>query len=443
MVVRFQGGANAGHTLIHSGETFILHLIPSGILHAKNQCLIGAGVALDLELLFLELQELEEKGISLKKNQLLISDMATVLFPYHRLLDRQRESRAIKEGAFIGTTQKGIGPAYEDRAARTALVFKDLFLEDKLLKDKLERSLMEKKYLLEKLYLPTPKDAGNSNRKDNNHKGTNKDKNNDTNTNRGNRKSKKFQNLESSFLLRFIKKHREKLAHHRCSDVSLSVYNALRERKTVLFESAQGTMLDLFQGTYPFVTSSSTLAGAVCTGVGIGPKSIHKVLGVVKAYTTRVGEGPFPTELKNEIGNELQKKGGEKGATTGRMRRCGWLDLVALKYAIRVNGIDTLAITKLDVLSGFKEIGVCTAYEKGGELFQEFPLGKDLSQFKPRIEMLPGWSKDLSTLTSRNELPREVAQLLDFICLQTNTPVDIVSLGPERRQILWIKPLLD
>ena len=426
IVVRFQGGANAGHTLIHSGQTFVLHLIPSGILHRKNQCLIGAGVALDLELLCLELKGLEKRDILLKNKQLLISDMATVLLPHHRLIDRERENRAIKGKTFIGTTQKGIGPAYEDRVARRALIFKDIFLEDKLLKGKLERSLMERKYLLETLYKLKPVNREGS-------KGGSKNKN----------QLKELQNLETGFLLRFIKKHRKKLENHRCSDVSLFVHNALKERKTVLFESAQGAMLDILQGTYPFVTSSSTLAGSVCTGVGIGPKSIHKVLGVMKAYTTRVGEGPFPTELKNGIGMRLQQKGGEKGATTGRPRRCGWLDLVALKYAIRINGIDALAITKLDVLTGFGEIGVCTAYKKGGKFFREFPLGEDLSQFEPHIKMFSGWDKGLNSLASRSELPRGVIQLLDFIRTQTDTPIDLVSLGPERNQTLWIKPLLD
>ena len=414
VVVRFQGGANAGHTLIHSGETFVLHLIPSGILHDKNQCLIGAGVTLDFELLCVELQALEKRGISLKGERLLISDMATVLLPYHRLLDRKREERAEKAsgGVKIGTTQKGIGPAYEDRAARSALVFRDLFLGDSLLKSKLDHSLMEKKYLLEKLYKPALK-------------------------------GKELKALDSKFLLRFIKKHRSQLEHYRCSDVSLFVHNALRKRKTVLFESAQGTMLDLFQGTYPFVTSSTTLAGAACTGVGIGPRAIQKVIGVVKAYATRVGEGPFPTELKKDVGKQLQQKGGERGATTGRLRRCGWLDLVALKYAIRVNGVDSLALTKLDVLSGFKEIGMCTAYEKGGKYFRDFPLGEDLSQFKAHIEMLPGWSKEVGSIVTRTELPRELIQFLDFIRTQTDRPIDLVSVGPERRQTLWIKPLLD
>ncbi|MCB0351087.1 MAG: adenylosuccinate synthase, partial [Bdellovibrionales bacterium] len=309
-VVRYQGGANAGHTLVVDGKKTVLHLVPSGILHPNTICVIGAGVVLDVEKLAEEILALQKNGLLKDPKQLLISDSATVLLSYHRQLDQAREKAAGLEK--IGTTGKGIGPAYEDRASRKAILFGDLFNTDTL-KAKLEASLKEKNFLLEKMYEQKPAD---------------------------------IQDVLASAL-----KAAEKLAPFRCRDTSLVVHKALRQNKKILFEGAQGTLLDLLHGTYPFVTSSSTLSGSACVGVGVGPGAIDKVIGITKAYTTRVGSGPFPTELDDENGERLRAVGQEFGATTGRSRRCGWLDLVALRYALRINGITNLALMKIDVLS--------------------------------------------------------------------------------------------
>ena len=286
-VVRYQGGANAGHTLIVEGKKTVLHLIPSGVLHQDTKCVIASGVVLDVETLFREIEALKLNGLLQDPSQLLISDKCTVLLSYHRKLDQAREMAAGREK--IGTTGKGIGPAYEDRASRKAILFGDLFYPDTL-KEKIESSLKEKNYLL-KMYGEEPVNADEV--------------------------------MESA--LKFAKE----LEPYRCEDTSLLVHQAIRKGQKVLFEGAQGTLLDLMHGTYPYVTSSSTLAGSVCSSVGIGPRSIDKVIGITKAYTTRVGSGPFPTELNNEVGERMRDVGKEFGSTTGRTRRCGWLDLVA------------------------------------------------------------------------------------------------------------------
>ena len=296
-VVRYQGGANAGHTLIVDGKKTVLHLVPSGILHPSTTCVIAAGVVLDIETLFQEIQALKANGLMTNPEQLLISDNCTVLLSYHRKLDQARESSLGREK--IGTTGKGIGPAYEDRASRKAILFGDLFSPDTL-KEKIQASLKEKNYLL-KMYGQEP--------------------------------------VSEDEILSTVTKFAQELKPHRCQDTSLLVHKASKKGQKILFEGAQGTLLDLMHGTYPFVTSSSTLAGSVCSSVGIGPRSIDKVIGITKAYATRVGSGPFPTELDNEVGEKMRSVGHEFGATTGRTRRCGWLDLVALRYAVRINGI--------------------------------------------------------------------------------------------------------
>jgi adenylosuccinate synthase len=400
-VVRYQGGANAGHTLIVEGKKTVLHLIPSGVLHKNVICVIAAGVVLDIEALTTEITALKASGHLQNPKQLLISDSCTVLLPYHRSLDMAREGAMGHEK--IGTTGKGIGPAYEDRASRKAVLLGDIFDPDTL-KKKLVDSLKEKNFLLEKFYGKDP--------------------------------------FKVDDLMDKILKLAEELKPYRCRDCSLVTHKALKSGKKVLFEGAQGTLLDLLHGTYPYVTSSSTLSGSACVGAGVGPASIDKVVGIAKAYTTRVGSGPFPTELSDEVGEKLRKDGAEFGATTGRPRRCGWLDLVALRYAIRINGITNLALMKLDVLSGHKEIRVCSSYKLRGETITEYPTSPgDLAEVEPIYESLPGWSEDLTNLRSLKDLPRNLSDYVNFVGTQLGTPVDMISVGPDRDQTLWIKPL--
>lgn len=400
-VVRYQGGANAGHTLVVDGKKTVLHLVPSGVLHPNTVCVIGAGVVLDVEKLSEEIKALQENGLLRDPKQLLISDSATVLLSYHRKLDQAREEAAGLEK--IGTTGKGIGPAYEDRASRKAILFGDLF-NAQTLRAKLAASLKEKNFLLEKMYKQKPEDA--------------------------------------EVVFAAASQAAEKLAPFRCRDTSLVVYKALKQNKKILFEGAQGTLLDLLHGTYPFVTSSSTLAGSACIGTGVGPGVIDKVIGITKAYTTRVGSGPFPTELANDIGERLRSVGQEFGATTGRSRRCGWLDLVALRYALRINGITNLALMKLDVLSGMKEIQVCTAYELDGHMIKDYPVSPgDLERSQPIYETLPGWADDITVVKNVKDLPKNAQDYAQFIGKELATPIDVISVGPGRDQTLWLKPL--
>lgn len=403
-VVRYQGGANAGHTLVVDGKKTVLHLVPSGVLHKNTKCLIAAGVVLDIKQMTTEIDALKLNGHLSDSSQLQISDGATVLLNYHRRLDMARE-KALKNEK-IGTTGKGIGPAYEDRASRKALLFGHLFLPTDKLKEKIERSLKEKNFLLEKYYNEEP--------------------------------------FSVDEVLKEAQAYAEKLSAYRCNDASWEVYKAIKGGKRVLFEGAQGTLLDITHGTYPFVTSSSTLAGSACVGVGIGPKFIDKVIGITKAYTTRVGSGPFPTELNDTTGEELQKKGAEFGATTGRPRRCGWLDLVALKYAIRTNGLTSLALMKMDVLSGMDEIEVCTAYDVDGTQVEEFPMSSwGVKDVKPIYKKLKGWSENIEEVTDYNDLPQNAKDYVQFIAKETNIPVDVVSIGPSRKQTLWLSPLFE
>ena len=401
LVVRYQGGANAGHTLVVNGVKTVLHLVPSGILHSKTTCVIGAGVVLDVEEVLSEIQALRTAGLIQNPEQLKISDQATVLLSYHRSLDRAREAALGHEK--IGTTGRGIGPAYEDRCSRKAILFSDLFDPDNL-RQRLEESLKEKNFLLQNFYKAEP--------------------------------------VELEPLYKRLLILADELSPYRCKDASLMVHKALRAGKKVLFEGAQGTMLDLLHGTYPFVTSSSTIAGSACIGSGIGPNAAQKIVGITKAYTTRVGSGPFPTELTGDLGERIRKEGAEFGATTGRPRRCGWLDLVAMKYAIRVNGITSLALMKLDVLSGHERIDVCTAYKLDGQEIKDLPVAvSDLERVEPVYRTLPGWNDDLSQVRAINDLPTAARDYIQFIGNELATPIDVVSVGPGREQTLWIKPL--
>jgi adenylosuccinate synthase len=401
-VVRYQGGANAGHTLVVDGKKTVLHLIPSGILHKDVTCVIAAGVVLDIVTLVDEIRALKVNGFLDRASQLLISDSCTVLLPYHRRLDQAREKALGNEK--IGTTGRGIGPAYEERASRKAIVFGDLFGPEETLRQKLQAALNEKNFLLENYY-----------------------------------KEKPFSVDE---LLDVIKTCAEELKDFRSKDTSLVIHKALRTSKKVLFEGAQGSLLDLLHGTYPYVTSSSTLAGSALVGSGVGPSQTLSVIGITKAYTTRVGSGPFPTECDDEVGEELRKRGHEFGATTGRERRCGWLDLVALKYAIRVNGITSLALMKLDVLSGFDEVKVCTAYELDGKEITEYPVSPgELARCKPKYVAQKGWKEDLTQARSLKDLPRYAQDYVQFLSSSLATPIDVISIGPGRDQTLWIRPL--
>lgn len=401
LIVRFQGGSNAGHTLVVNGKKTVLHLIPSGILHADKQCVIASGVVVDIFGLSEEIRKLKETGFKITGQQLLISDSATALLPYHKVLDQARE-KALSEGK-IGTTGKGIGPAYEDRAARRALIMADLF-DEKTLMSKLEFVLKEKNTLLTKLYdLPE---------------------------------------IKAKDIYDQIQTVINDLRPYRTADVSLLVSQKIKQNKRVLFEGAQGTLLDVLHGTYPYVTSSSTIAGSGSVSAGLGPHHLSKIVGVFKAYCTRVGSGPFPTELTNEVGAKIQKDGHEFGSTTGRARRCGWLDLVALKYAIRLNGINSLAMMKLDVLSEHDQIGVCVGYKLNGETITEFPTSTELvSKLEPVIEYLPGWKDDLTQIKSIKDLPLNAVNYINFVSQQAGCPIDVVSVGPDRDQTLWIKPL--
>ncbi|MYE07436.1 MAG: adenylosuccinate synthase [Oligoflexia bacterium] len=396
-VIRYQGGSNAGHTLNIAGQKKVLHLIPSGVFHSNTVCVISAGVVLDIETLVSEIQAIKKSGDGLSTpSKLLISDSATVLLDYHKVLDQAREKGVEK----IGTTGKGIGPAYEDRASRKALLLRDLFLDKKILKQKLEHALSEKNFLIEKFY--------------------------------------KEQAISLENILKKILFLREELRPYRCQDTSFTIHKALIENKKVLFEGAQGSLLDILHGTYPYVTSSNTVAGAALVGSGIGPGFIKKVIAITKAYTTRVGGGPFPTECQDKQGVFLQKKGEEWGATTGRKRRCGWLDLPALKYAVRVSGITHLALMKLDVLSYMKEIPICIAYQLNGKTVHNYPIhSSELTSYRPVYKTLPGWQEDISSIKKFEDLPKAAQNYIALIKQESGVPIDMVSVGPARSATLW------
>jgi adenylosuccinate synthase len=400
-VVRYQGGANAGHTLVVKDQKIVLHLIPSGILRPDSTCVIGPGTVIDPEALWEEVQTLKSLGLLTQERQLQLSDQATLVFPFHKALDQAREKQLGDKK--IGTTGRGIGPAYEDRAGRRAILLRDLFEAHSVLEEKIHQALQEKNILLKHYKEPL---------------------------------------FEVKAMLQWALGWKEKLAPYRGGDVGVQLSRSLKAGKRVLFEGAQGSLLDVFHGTYPFVTSSSTIAAGALTSLGLGAHHISGVIGVMKAYATRVGSGPFPSELFDETGKLLQEKGHEFGSTTGRARRCGWLDLVALKYAIRLNGITNLAMMKLDVLSHVDKIGVCVAYEIGGRQVTETPTSlAEWEQAKPVIEYLPGWKEDLSKAMSLKDLPRHATNYIDFVSKQLGTPIDVISVGPGREQTLWVKPL--
>lgn len=392
IVARYQGGPNAGHSVVINGEKFVLHLIPSGILHPDKICVIGNGVVISLEAISKEMDELESRGVHIGEN-LLISDRAHLIMPYHIAFEAAVESS--KNGRRIGTTLRGVGPTYSDKMDRLCGIrVVDLF-EDDLLEDKIAYNLRRKASYIPPECLPDKEE-----------------------------------------ILKRCKELRERIRPH-VTDTVRFMNEAVRAGKSILCEGAQGTMLDVDFGTYPYVTSSNTSVGGVITGLGVGPRAIDEVMGVVKAYTTRVGEGPFPTELKDKVGEEMRRRGVEYGATTGRPRRCGWLDMVALKYAVQINGFTKLAITKLDVLDVFERIKVCVAYEYNGTRLTDFPSSLSvLSNCKPIYEELPGWVSPTSEIRDPDELPANARRYLDYISEMLHTPISIVSVGPERNQTL-------
>jgi len=393
-VVRFQGGNNAGHTMVVQGEQFISHLVPSGILQGKA-CYLGNGMVIDPGVLLQEIDYLQSHGIQADPDRIRISEKAHVIMPYHKSLDHAREIQ--KGDDKIGTTGRGIGPCYEDKATRRGIRFVEL-INPQLLADRVRQILAEKNFILEK-YL----DAAT---------------------------------LDVDEIISEYNDFADRLAPY-VGNISVELHQNLKTGKQILFEGAQGTHLDIDHGTYPFVTSSNTLSGNACCGAGIGPKEIDHVIGIVKAYTTRVGRGPFPSELFDETGDTIQKKGAEFGATTGRRRRCGWLDTVILNNAVRLNGLTGLAVTKLDILDGLESINICTAYDYKGQKLDYFPGDLQvLAACKPIYETWPGWSEDISSIRDFDQLPENTKKYLKRIEEVTETPINIVSVGPAREETI-------
>ncbi len=392
-VVRFQGGNNAGHTVVVNDEKFILHLLPSGIINSSGKCIIGAGVVVDIEVLLDEIEKLEKRGRNL--DNLLIDERAHIIMPYHIEIDKAKEEAMGKNK--IGTTQRGIGPCYVDKIARNGIRIGDL-LDIERFKDKLTWNVNEKNDMLK-------------------------------------RYGKETFNLEE--LYEKFMKLSEKIKF-RIIDGVVEINEAIENGKTVLFEGAQALMLDIDYGTYPYVTSSSPTAGGVTVGTGVSPKKIERILGVMKAYTTRVGEGPFPTELENEIGEKLRTVGHEFGATTGRPRRCGWLDLVIGRYAVLIDGLTDIVLTKLDVLTGFDKIKVAVGYEIDGKIYNSYPGNlRKSKELKVIYEELDGWKEDITKIKNYEDLPENCKKYVEYIEKKLNCNISMISVGPERSQNIY------
>jgi adenylosuccinate synthase len=394
-VARYQGGNNAGHTVVKKSGEFVLHLIPSGIFHPKVRCVIGNGVVVDPKALIEEIQMLQKKGVSVK-GRLFISERAHLIFPYHRIYDRLREDK--KGFIKIGTTGRGIGPSYGDKALRSGIRVVDLY-DPALFAHKLEKSLLEKNEIFRKIYGVQPFD---------------------------------FKKIHAEYL-----SYAKKIKPFVC-DTALLLNEAVRQKKSILFEGAQGTHLDVDHGTYPFVTSSYVTAGGAAVGTGVPPTALGKVVGVVKAYTTRVGEGPFPTEFGDELMNRIRQKGKEFGATTGRARRCGWFDAVLVKYSCMVNGIDEIAVTKLDVLDDLKTIQVCVGYRYRGKTYKTFPASLAVQQnARPVYENHPGWLCDTSGCKRFSDLPANAKKYLNRLSRLLSAPITILSVGSHENQTIF------
>lgn len=398
-VVRFQGGDNAGHTVYAGDEKFVLHLLPSGVLQCRGKCIIANGVVVNPKSFIREIEQLESKGM--KTDHVFISRRAHVIMPYHIMLDTYREEE--QGGTEIGTTKKGIGPCYEDKIARVGIRMVDL-LNPEVLREKIEKNLRVKNSMFEKYFEKPTMD---------------------------------LDGIYHEFL------EIGKKLQHRIVDTEVELNEAIKAGKNVLFEGAQALMLDIDFGTYPYVTSSSPSTGGVCTGAGVPPTALQNLIGVSKAYTTRVGNGPFPSELDNELGEHIRKVGHEFGATTGRPRRTGWLDLVSLKHACMINGINNLVITKLDVLTGIKPLKIVTAYKtEDGKIIDYFTSSTTkLYHYEPIFEELEGWDEDITAVRSYDELPANAKKYIEFIEHYLGINVYLVSVGPERSQNIIRKEL--
>ncbi len=399
IVARFQGGNNAGHTLVIKGKKTILHLIPSGILHDNKICIIGNGVVFDPAVFLQEIEELQEGNLLPPNTKLFISEKAHLIMPYHRSIDQARESRTA--GKKIGTTGRGIGPAYEDKVARIGIRVGDLYEED-LFREKLRHNLEEKNFLLTNFF--------------------------------------KEKSLDEKEITDQYLDYAQKIKSY-VTDTSLILDHEIKQGKKVLFEGAQGSHLDIDHGTYPYVTSSNTVSANASCGSGIGPNIINKVVGICKAYTTRVGEGPFPTELKDDIGNHMQQVGQEFGATTGRKRRCGWLDMVLVRQSVRVSGINMLAITKLDVLTGLEKVKICVGYKSAnGNFTHAAPASiKALSECQPVYEEFDGWKNDIRYAREMSELPANTRKFLKRLEELAEAKIILVSVGPGREETIVLE----
>ncbi|MGD0915753.1 MAG: adenylosuccinate synthase [Thermodesulfobacteriota bacterium] len=395
VVVRFQGGNNAGHTIVLRGEKFVFHLIPSGILYGNKKCIIGNGVVLDPAVLIEEITEVKKRGYFKDDSQLMISEDAHLILPYHRRIDIARE-KIFK----IGTTGRGIGPAYEDKVARSGIRVVDL-LDEKIFRRKLEENLAHKNlYLVQVL------------------------------------KERSFEVSEILDEYLDLKRQLEKYVR----DTSLVVYEEIQKGNHVLFEGAQGALLDVDHGTYPYVTASNTVAGNACAGSGIGPTMIDSVIGVAKAYTTRVGEGPFPTELRDQVGDKIRERGGEYGSTTGRPRRCGWFDAVIVKHSIRVNGIRDMAMTKMDVLNDFEKIKICVGYRFNGRVLHHVPSNLEtLNRSEPVYEEVNGWGTEIKGARNFSDLPQNAQRYVQRIEELIGTKITMISVGSERNETVAVR----
>ncbi len=418
-IVRFQGGNNAGHTIVREGEEFKFHLIPSGILHADKSCVIGNGVVVDPRVLLGEIDGLKRAGVSV--NNLRISANAHLIMPYHVLLDSAGETKLGKLS--IGTTRRGIGPCYADKALRLGIRVQDL-LDEKILRTKIRAALEPKQQALRELSVQRRKQL--------------KEAGEEAKPSEGGA-AVPDPRLDLHTMVEEHVNFGHRLEPH-IADTARLCWEALDREETVIFEGAQATLLDLDHGTYPFVTSSNPIAGSACVGAGVGPKDIDEVWGIAKAYATRVGAGPFPTELFDDIGEQMLQRGHEFGTTTGRRRRCGWMDLVALRYAVRLNRMDALAITKLDVLSGIGPLRVAVRYRsKEGAELDTFPYHQSiLHSATPEYEELPGFDLDLGSCRSADDLPREARDYLGFISDFVGIPIRLVGVGPDREQVVWL-----
>jgi adenylosuccinate synthase len=399
IIARFQGGNNAGHTLVVRGRKTVLHLIPSGILHDHKICIIGNGVVVDPFVLIQEIEELQKGGLFPPNTKLYVSEKAHLIMPYHKRLDKAREANST--GKKIGTTGRGIGPAYEDKVARTGIRICDLY-DEELLREKLRHSLEEKNFLLTGLFHEEPLSE---------------------------------EEITAQYL-----SYAQKLKPY-IADTSLIIDTEMKKGKKILFEGAQGSHLDVDHGTYPYVTSSNTVAGNAACGSGVGPGAVNIVVGICKAYTTRVGEGPFPTELSCEIGRQIQKIGQEFGATTGRPRRCGWLDIVLVRQAVRTSGITGLAITKLDVLTGLDKIKICVGYKsKSGKFTHAVPASAGLlAQCRPVYEEFDGWQEDIARAQSITELPANARKYLQRLEELAGARINLVSVGAGREETIMVE----